>query len=82
VNCRGAGCETCNHVGTVKITQCPQTLITEDVRTFLKFYGLSENGIMPVDGGALDQTQSFIDAMHYLQCRENEIETERWQKND
>jgi hypothetical protein len=75
VRCNGTDekCELCGGLGHHKITSCPQQQIGEDVRAFLKMYNMADKGIMPIDGGALNQTQSFVDAMKYLDWYEDDI---------
>jgi hypothetical protein len=83
VRCNGADpkCELCEGLGYHKITSCPHNEISGDVKTFLKLYNIAENGTMPVDGGTLNQTQSFIDAMNYLAWYESDTQLKLWQKN-
>jgi len=50
----------------VEITQCPLTLIDNNVWEVIKFAGLYEKGLPPVAGGSLDQAKNFIDAASFI----------------
>jgi len=48
-------------------------LVTEDVWEVIKYAELYQKGLPPIAGGALDQTQSFIEAARFIFEEENKI---------
>ena len=44
---------------------CPLSYLTPDVHRFLELLPLAEKGTLPVGGGVLDQTASFLEAWRY-----------------
>lgn len=65
-NCGGNGCSSCGDRGDFELTSCPNRYVGHDAADTLQYVGLCENGLPPVAGGALDQTQWFMDALSFV----------------
>lgn len=76
VICNGKGCVSCGDQGTYEVTSCPKEQITDDVWRFVRFMRFAEQGILPMAGGMLDQTQSFCDALAFAQADEGKLKAE------
>ena len=63
--CGEVGCDACNETGYYELTECPSKMIS-DVVSFIRFADLFHKGCPPVDGGALDQANWFLDASSQL----------------
>jgi len=66
ITCGGIGCAVCGKRGTLEISQCPLLLITADVWELLGFADFAKKGALPIGGGALDQTESFLKAYRFV----------------
>lgn len=64
-SCGGSGCDHCDD-GTVRITDCPLLLISQDVWETVELAELYEKGLAPVAGGVLDQAACFIEAARLI----------------
>jgi hypothetical protein len=71
LNCDGSGCEKCEFQGTEKITDCPLTLVTNDIWEALFYSDLYEKGLPPVAGGVLNQVAVFTQAFYFIQQEKN-----------
>ncbi|HUP80694.1 MAG TPA: hypothetical protein VM260_19245, partial [Pirellula sp.] len=63
-NCEGFGCGYCVH-GTIEIKGCPNEYCRE-VACVIPMIDLFEKGLPPVNGGVLDQSAWFVDAVRLL----------------
>lgn len=73
-----AGCESDSPVPLYTIDgedifRCPLKLITSESYIYMQFYHHYKNGYLPVQGGILDQSSKFLEAMDII---ENEISRE------
>jgi hypothetical protein len=50
------------------IRRCPLALLTEETCRVLDLYPYFENGMMPVAGGVLDQSATFLEAVRLLRA--------------
>jgi len=60
--CDGAGCDSCGEVGRHIVKSCPRKLIDGEMWSMIGDFSISNDGLWPVAGGTLDQTQSFLNA--------------------
>ena len=74
-SCEGEGCSHCND-GAVAITECPNRYCRE-MSSVTTLADMMEKGIMPVAGGALDQSAWFLQAARILERDEAKIRSER-----
>lgn len=74
-SCDGEGCERCDD-GVVNITECPNKYC-RDMGPVITLADMMEKGIMPVDGGALDQSAWLLQAARILDRDEAKIRAER-----
>ena len=58
--CNGQGCDDCND-GSVKIVGCPNTYCRPMIPA-INLIDLFGKGVLPVAGGALDQSAWFLEA--------------------
>lgn len=66
VACEGKGCDGCNGNGYTLIDRCPHRIVTRDVWQALRFARRADKGALPVAGGLLNQTQSFLEAWELI----------------
>lgn len=55
----------------MKITDCPEKLITPDIWEMIELARFYKKGLPPVAGGVLDQAYSFIEAADFIYAEEN-----------
>lgn len=53
-------CPECDNTGQMKITECPDRLITPDIWETIEMTEFWESGMPPAAGGVLDQTNIFV----------------------
>lgn len=53
------------------LTGCPLEAVSDDVWSALELAGLARKGHLPVAGGTLDQTQSFLAAARRIWTEED-----------
>ena len=75
-NCNGAGCEECND-GAFELDGCPGEYCSRVVTAINLIDLYTTKGLMPVSGGVLDQSASFIGAARFFQNEEVRISNER-----
>jgi hypothetical protein len=68
-SCNGRGCDECN-MGLIRLGKCPNKDCS-DMYQVIQLADLFEKGIMPIQGGALDQSSWFVDAVSYLKSEES-----------
>lgn len=73
-NGRNDGCESCKGTGVYSLTVCPWQEIDRPTLELSKYVKAAEKHL-PLAGGLLDQTQSFVDAMDWINA-----EHRRWEK--
>lgn len=77
------GCERDSNLGVrweisnYKFSRCPLKEITQDGLEYLEAYRFYKNGILPIDGGWLDQSQCFVDAMGIIDIEVAKVENKR-----
>lgn len=81
------GCETDSTlgerwiIGEYKLKRCPLKELTNTSDEYFEAYKFFKNGILPMQGGWLDQAKPFLDAMKLidseLQKVENQIKKEQ-----
>lgn len=77
-SCRGYGCSECKD-GRMELTGCPQDEV-KGLRQFCQLSDLFAKGVMPISGGALEQSAQFVEASQFLQNTEDRI-VRQWQAN-
>jgi hypothetical protein len=66
LSCEGAGCEKCNGTGVSDtLTTCPQAYIG-DLRELHTAASMLKQGVLPVQGGWLEQSYTFLEAVELL----------------
>ena len=66
-HCGGQGpCEWCDGVGRLPVPRCPSRCLTPEVRVALRAFWWQRDGVLPVGGGWLEQTEPFLDACRFL----------------
>jgi hypothetical protein len=65
VRCAGSNerCPVCNGSGIEKFYRCPLRLLTPETAKFIKYYKLFKQGFLPVEGGLLNQGNTFLQAI-------------------
>ena len=58
--CAGKGCGECEDRGHLVIDGCPKKIVDAATWELLRHSRFAEKGLLPVEGGTLDQTQWFI----------------------
>ena len=76
--CNGNGCDQCKD-GVFLLTECPREY-TRKLVTAVNTASLVSRGILPVQGGALDQANWFIEFLHELESNQAKIDEERAKK--
>lgn len=68
VRCGGAdrNCKLCKGSGQEKFYRCPVKRLTPDIIHFFRFYRFYKQGFLPVEGGLLDQSATFIQAVEII----------------
>lgn len=66
VSCGGRGCEKCNDTGVWTFDGCPHEIIERKTWTTLHLIDLATDGLWPMAGGSLDQTEWFMKAFSYM----------------
>lgn len=66
--CSGIGyeCDRCNGTGKIPMPRCPGRCNTTDVRRVVAAYNWMKKGFLPVEGGYLDQAQTFLNACDFI----------------
>jgi hypothetical protein len=74
--CGGEGCEECDHTGSWSVKGCPR----EFVQPIVMAANLSTHaskGMLPVQGGTLDQSAWFMDFWQRLESDTAKIDRDR-----
>ena len=77
VDCNGTGCPRC-HDGKWSLSKCPKTFIDSTTVEVIRMSDAKKDGLLPVSGGILDQSQSIISAIEFYQSDVNKIEAEQY----
>lgn len=75
--CREVGCDYCKDQGTIPIASCPRQEIGLEMATAIGITVQCSNGILPVTGGLLQQTNWFLELKNTLDADENHIQSQR-----
>jgi hypothetical protein len=65
-------CKECQGRGEIEIASCPRKLISPEVADFCALADHAADGHLPLAGGTLDQTASFLAALRLLRRDEAE----------
>lgn len=65
-SCDGRGCVECGDSGRILVDGCPVRVAGARAFEIISFAELAAKGLAPRAGGALDQTQSFLDAARFV----------------
>jgi hypothetical protein len=78
VQCNGMDdhCKSCDGTGTFPLTDCPWQFIDKATIEATKYVSAAEHHL-PLSGGMLDQTQSFVDCLDWLTNEKNKWENDR-----
>ena len=79
------GCRLCvkdGRPGELEITRCPLDDIAPDAMECLELVALFREGLPPVAGGTLDQTESFLQAALFVWSDQNEAEAQTMRRRD
>ena len=74
-------CVRCEGRGVVSMRRCPNAVITRREREMIRYSALAKSGLWPVEGGALDQSKSFLDGYAVVVTEIASIEEDRMKKN-
>jgi len=69
--CEETGCESCGFSGRFEIKHCPQKDIESGYLDFVEMAACFKKGILPIEGGVLDQDSWFIRAARFLDSQES-----------
>ena len=58
--------------------RCPYQVVPDGMWSVLRYSALARNGLWPVAGGALDQSQSFLDAHQIVTSELNTLEADAY----
>jgi hypothetical protein len=64
--CGEKGCDKCDDRGFIPLTSCPNRMVSSELRQVIRLADFYEKGLPPVAGGALDQSNRFIEACEFL----------------
>jgi hypothetical protein len=78
-SCNGGGCEDCQD-GVFAIEGCPNSYCRSIV-TSIDLIDLFGKGMPPINGGVLDQSASFIDAVQFFESEERKVANDRSSRN-
>ena len=78
--CGGEGCPACAAIGTFRVTQCPIDFAGDDVWEAIEMAELLEHGVLPVPGGALDQSAIFLAAARFIAAERARHRAEAWER--
>jgi hypothetical protein len=70
-SCNGQGCDECA-MGLIRLSECPNKECS-DMFQVVQLADLFEKGVMPIAGGALDQSAWFVDAVNILKADESRV---------
>lgn len=60
-------CELCEgHQDGVPMSDCPYRVLPRHIQELVAWYGDWDKGRLPMDGGLLDQSAGFVDAMRTI----------------
>ena len=74
-----AQCPQCHGTGFVELKRCPYKIIPANIQHTLRYAALAREGLWPEPGGAMDQSQSFLDAMSIINREIKDLEEARAQ---
>jgi hypothetical protein len=63
------GCETevePYYLDDLAYTRCPLKLISQEEWTAIRFFNFVDKGILPIEGGVLEQSSKFVDTMGFI----------------
>ena len=62
IPCCSGGCSACEGRGYRALRRCPSQILPPNIQLTIRYSALAKEGMWPAAGGALDQSQSFLDA--------------------
>jgi hypothetical protein len=63
-------------IGTYKLKRCPLKEITPEGLEYLEAYKFYKNGVLPVMGGWMNQSNTFIEAIRIIESESLRVEKE------
>lgn len=81
VACGGAGCDHCTQ-GYFVLSECPQEYIGAEIIGDINIVAACENGVLPVAGGLLDQSQYYLELSNAMKSEMALIEKEQREKKN
>jgi hypothetical protein len=70
-------CLSMHGAAPIEITECPNKYCGENARQTVRLAAFAKRGLLPVAGGLLDQTQSFITALELVWSEQAEYRREK-----
>ncbi len=64
---RNRYCDVCDGVGRLPFSTCPDHLSSPDVELAVRCYRWVERGQLPVPGAVLDQAQTFLRVVEFIE---------------
>ena len=74
IRCKGTDeeCPVCKGSNKEQFYRCPYRYLTFDTVRFLRFYRFFKQGLLPVQGGVLDQSATFLRAVEIVEAEISE----------
>ena len=63
-------------IGQYQLKRCPIKEVTSEGLEYLEAYKFYKNGVLPMQGGWLNQSQSFIEAIRIIEIETVKVEKE------
>lgn len=79
--CSQSSCHRCEGSGFYKLRRCPRQILPGDIMQILRYVAMARDGLWPVAGGSLAQSQSFLDAHAVVLAEIHRIEEARSGEN-
>jgi len=70
-------CDLCAGAGEVPVDRCPWATMSEQVARVCEYASLIEHGVLPVEGGLEDQSDTFVTALRLVLSTRGKVEKER-----
>ena len=72
----GEICSECNGTGRFSLRDCPREFVGQEITKAINIASLCGNGILPVNGGLMDQSAWFLSVWQQLQSEQSKIDAE------
>jgi len=73
-------CSVCDGVGSVELRDCPYRIVPKHLTALLPYYSDWKAGRLPVEGGLLDQSNYYVEAMRCLEQTTSRFEADEMQQ--